>query len=272
MRTRPGSPYPLGATWDGAGVNFALFSENATGVELCLFNGDSRDEVRIPLTEQTDQIWHVQLPEVRPGQRYGYRVHGPYEPAKGHRFNPAKLLLDPYTKAIDGLVQWSDALFGYVTGHPDADLSQDDRDSAAGLPRCVVIDPAFTWGDDRPPRTPWNETVIYEVHVRGFTAQHPDVPGAFRGAYAGLSYPAVSEYLLPSSSRLTGGGCSGKLSWTPGRPTHGRRGDAYAGETATSWRAAPWHCCGCAPSLGVRPGRQGASGGGEPPWPKAEVP
>src|SRR3990172_3266650 len=129
MRARPGYPYPLGATWDGAGVNFALFSENATAVELCLFDGNGGDEVRIPLTERTDQIWHIRLPEARPGQRYGYRVHGPYEPAKGHRFNPAKLLLDPYAKAIGGTVQWSDALFGYVVGHPEEDLNRDDRDS-----------------------------------------------------------------------------------------------------------------------------------------------
>jgi len=195
MRTRPGHPYPLGATWDGAGVNFALFSENATAVELCLYDDNGRDEVRIPLTEQTDQIWHIHLPEARPGQRYGYRVHGPYEPAKGHRFNPAKLLLDPYAKALDGTVQWSDALFGYVVGHPEEDLSRDDRDSAAGLPKCVVIDPAFTWGDDRPPRIPWNDTIIYEIHVKGFTARHPDVPKPLRGTYAGLSCPAVVEYL-----------------------------------------------------------------------------
>lgn len=197
MRTRPGNPYPLGATWDGSGVNFALFSENATGVELCLLDGadGNREVARIPLTEQTDQVWHIYLPEVRPGQRYGYRVHGPYEPANGHRFNPAKLLLDPYAKAIDGIIRWSDALFGYPIGHPDADLARDDRDSAANIPKCVVIDPAFTWGDDRPLRIPWNETMIYEVHVKGFTARHPEVPRALRGTFAGLACPAAIEHL-----------------------------------------------------------------------------
>jgi glycogen operon protein len=197
MRTWPGSPYPQGATWDGSGVNFAVFSENATGVELCLFDGpDGSDEgARVPMTERTDQVWHVYLPEVRPGQRYGYRVHGPYDPAQGHRFNPAKLLLDPYAKAIDGTIRWSEALFGYRVGHPDADLSRDEQESAAYLPKSVVIDPAFTWGDDRPPRTPWNETLIYEIHVKGFTARHPEVPAPLRGTYAGLACPPVVDYL-----------------------------------------------------------------------------
>ena len=197
MRIRPGHPYPLGATWDGSGVNFSLFSEHATGVALCLFDGrdGDREVARIPVTEQTDLVWHIYLPEVRPGQRYGYRVHGPYEPAQGHRFNPAKLLLDPYAKAMDGTIRWSDNLFGYPIGHPDADLVRDERDSAAGMPKSVVIDPAFTWGNDRPPRTPWNETVIYEVHGKGFTARHPDVPEAIRGSYAGLATPAVIDYL-----------------------------------------------------------------------------
>ncbi|MGE5443727.1 MAG: glycogen debranching protein GlgX [Ignavibacteriales bacterium] len=198
LKVWTGNPYPLGATWDGAGVNFTLFSENATGVELCLFNRpDGNQQVaRIPMTEQTDQVWHIYLPEIRPGELYGYRVHGPYEPAEGHRFNPAKLLLDPYAKAIAGTVQWSDALFGYTIGHPDADLSRDDRDSARGLPKCVVIDPAFSWGDDTLPRTPWHKTLIYEMHVKGFTARHPDVPKEMQGTYAGLSCPAVIDYLL----------------------------------------------------------------------------
>ncbi len=197
MRTQPGSPYPLGATWDGAGVNFALFSEHATRVELCLFEGPNGNEelARIQLTEQTDQVWHIYLPEVRPGQQYGYRVHGPYEPAKGHRFNPAKLLRDPYAKAIDGTIRWSDTLFGYQVGHPDPDLCLDERDSGPDVPKSVVIDPAFTWGEDRPPRTPWNETIIYEMHVKGFTALHPDVPKPLRGTYAGLTCPAVIDYL-----------------------------------------------------------------------------
>jgi hypothetical protein len=154
MKTRPGDPYPLGATWDGRGVNFALFSEHATGVELCLFEGaNSPTEIaRLPVTERTDQVWHVYLAGVRPGQRYGYRVHGSWEPAQGHRFNPAKLLLDPHAKAIDGTIRWDDMLFSHVVGHPDADLARDDRDSAAAIPKSVVVDPAFKWGRDRPLR------------------------------------------------------------------------------------------------------------------------
>jgi isoamylase len=197
MKIWPGNPYPQGSTWDGAGVNFALFSENATAVDLCLFDGpDGNGEVAtIRLTEQTDQVWHVYLPQVRPGQLYGYRVHGSYEPEAGHRFNPAKLLLDPYAKAVAGTIRWSDALFGYTIGHPDADLSRDERDSATSLPKCIVVDPAFSWGDDTPPRTPWHQTLIYELHVKGFTARHPDVPPELRGTYAGLTCPAVVEYL-----------------------------------------------------------------------------
>src|SRR5919202_6215106 len=195
MKVWPGRSYPLGATWDGSGVNFTLFSENATAVELCLFDGGQQETARIKLRERTDQVWHTYVPEARPGQRYGYRVHGPYDPAQGHRFNPNKLLLDPYAKAIDGTVQWSDALFGYTVGAPDADLTVDERDSAAGMPKSVVIDTAFTWGNDRRLRTPWNETVIYELHVKGFTARHPEVPKAHRGTYLGLVSPPVLDYL-----------------------------------------------------------------------------
>src|SRR5919202_6070645 len=197
MRVWPGSPYPLGATWDGSGVNFAIFSENATGVELCLFEGSSghREAARVRLVEQTEQVWHAYLPEIRPGQRYGYRVDGPYDPGAGHRFNKAKLLMDPYAKAVDGTIRWSDALFGYRVGSKEADLRPDGRDSAAGVPKSVVIDPAFTWGDDRPLRTPWRNTIIYEVHVKGFTARHPGVPKPLRGTYAGLASPAAIEYL-----------------------------------------------------------------------------
>ncbi|HYB43777.1 MAG TPA: glycogen debranching enzyme GlgX, partial [Candidatus Methylomirabilis sp.] len=193
----PGSPYPLGATWDGAGVNFALFSEHATAADLCLLDpaDPAREAQRIRMVEYTDQVWHVYLPEARPGLLYGYRLHGPYEPAEGHRFNPAKLLLDPYAKAITGGVQWNDALFGYVIGDPEEDLSRDDRDSAPFVPKCVVVDGAFSWGDDRPPRTPWSRTAIYEVHVKGFTARHPDVPRPLRGSYAGLVSPAALGYL-----------------------------------------------------------------------------
>jgi glycogen operon protein len=199
IRTRPGRPYPLGAAWDGSGVNFALFSEHATGVELCLFEDPAdaaRETARIPIAHSRDQVWHVYLSEARPGLRYGYRVHGPWEPASGHRFNPAKLLLDPYARAIDGTITWDDALFGYELGAgDDADLKADPRDSAAHMPKAIVVDTAFTWGDDRPPRTPWNRTVIYEAHVKGLTKQHPDVPEALRGTYAGLAAPAVLEHL-----------------------------------------------------------------------------
>ena len=193
MRRWPGRPYPLGATWDGSGVNFALFSENAQAVELCLF--DDGRETRVPVTEQTEHVWHVYLPEARPGLRYGYRVQGPWDPAAGHRFNAAKLLLDPYARALDGTIKWSDALFGYQVGHPDADLLADGRDSAAGMPKSVVVDTAFTWGSDRPLRTPWTQTVIYEMHVKGFTARHPGVPRHLRGTYAGLIAPAALAHL-----------------------------------------------------------------------------
>src|SRR5574342_142302 len=178
MRVQPGQPYPLGATWDGEGVNFALFSEHATGVDLCLFDrpDDTKESDRIPMRERTNMVWHAYLPDARPGLLYGYRVHGPYAPEQGHRFNPAKLLLDPYAKAITGIVHWHEALFGYPIGHPEADLARDDRDSADGMPKSVVVETAFTWGNDRPLRTPWNETIIYEVHLKGITARHPDVP------------------------------------------------------------------------------------------------
>src|SRR5215210_6984882 len=177
MRVWPGLPYPLGATWDGAGVNFALFSENATKVELCLFDGPEAtvESEKIALPEQTDLIWHCYLPDVQPDQLYGYRVHGPYEPEKGHRFNHNKVVLDPYAKAVGRDLTWDDSLHGYTLGHPDADLSFDARDSAAFAPLAAVVDPAFTWGDDRPPRTPWHKTVIYEAHVRGFSKRHPAI-------------------------------------------------------------------------------------------------
>jgi len=186
----------LGANWDGEGVNFALFSEHATKVELCLFDESGRREVhRIQLHEQTDQVWHCYLPEARPGWLYGYRVYGPYEPAKGLRFNPHKLLLDPYAKQIQNDIKWSDSHFSYRIGHRNQDLSFDRRDSAPGMLKGVVIDPAFTWGTDRPPRIPWHQSVIYEVHVKGFTIQHPEVPPSLRGTYAGLGTAPVIDYL-----------------------------------------------------------------------------
>ncbi|HTW19266.1 MAG TPA: glycogen debranching protein GlgX [Mycobacteriales bacterium] len=199
MTTRvwPGSPYPLGATWTGEGVNFAIFSEHATGVELCLFDAadDATPRETIAMPEATDDIWHVYLPDVRPGALYGYRVHGPYEPEAGHRFNPAKLLIDPYAKAVSGAIKWSDELFGYTIGDPDLDLSRDDRDSAGAIPKCVVVDQAFTWGDDAAPRTPLNRTVIYECHVKGMTARHPQVPPELRGTYLGLASDPVIDHL-----------------------------------------------------------------------------
>jgi isoamylase len=195
MRIWPGRPYPLGATWDGAGVNFALFSEHATKVELCLFDSaDATKEAhRIELKEQTDQVWHCYLPDALPGHLYGYRVHGPYEPAKGHRFNPNKVLLDPYAKLIGRDVRWDDSLFGYKVGQDD--LTFDNRDSAPFAPLAAVLDSAFTWGEDRPPRNPWHKTFIYEMHVKGITMRHPEVPENVRGTFAGLASDAVIRHL-----------------------------------------------------------------------------
>jgi glycogen operon protein len=197
MRVWPGEPYPLGASWDGEGVNFAIFSENATGVELCLFDrpDDANDAARIKLREQTNMVWHAYLPDVRPGQLYGYRVHGPYAPREGHRFDPAKLLIDPYARGISGTLQWSDVLYGYQVGDAGADLSIDDRNSAGHMPKCVVIDSAFTWGDDRSPRTPWNRTVIYECHVKGMTCLHPEIPAHLRGTYLALASEPMIDHL-----------------------------------------------------------------------------
>ena len=196
-RTRPGVAYPLGAVWDGEGVNFALAAENPTAVDLCLFGGPDGNEqlARIPVTEVTDRVWHIYVPGIGPGQRYGYRVHGRYEPAKGLRFNKYKLLLDPYAKAIDRTITWDDTLFGYRIGHRRADLSRDNRDSAAAMPKSVVIDPSFEWDGDRRPNTPWHETIIYELHVKGFTKRHPGVPETLRGTYAGLACAPVIDYL-----------------------------------------------------------------------------
>ena len=192
----PGRPYPLGATWDGEGVNFALFSEHAERVELCLFDPKGKRQVDcVELREQTDQVWHCYLPDARPGLHYGYRIHGPYDPQQGFRFNARKLLLDPYAKSIVGTLRWSDAHFGYRLGGKREDLTPDDRDNAFGMPKCQVVDSAFSWGDDRPPNTSWNDTVIYELHVKGFTHLHPDVPARMRGKYAALATPPVLEHL-----------------------------------------------------------------------------
>jgi isoamylase len=196
MRVWPGRPYPLGTTWDGAGTNFAIFSEHAKKVELCLFDSpDSTSEsMRITLPEYTDHVYHGYFPDIEAGQLYGFRVYGPYNPLEGHRFNPHKVVLDPYAKAIGRDVKWDDALFGYSVGRDD--LSFDTRDNAAFCPLASVIDTAFTWGDDRPPRTPWHKTLIYECHVKGFTARHPDVPEERRGTYAGLASEAAISHLL----------------------------------------------------------------------------
>jgi isoamylase len=196
QRVQEGRPFPFGSSWDGLGVNFALFSANATKVELSLFDADGSTEVeRIELPEYTDEVWHGYLPDIRPGQVYGYRVHGPYVPKEGHRFNPNKLLLDPYAKQIVGELQWNHALFGYTFGSPDGDLSFDARDSAAYMPKCRVIDPAFTWGDERRPNVPWERTIFYEAHVRGFTMRHPAVPEADRGTVAGLMHHEIVDYI-----------------------------------------------------------------------------
>ena len=197
MRIWPGTPYPLGATWTGKGVNFALFSEHATRVELCLFDAIDTDKeaYRFALPDYTDHVWHGFLPDVLPGQLYGYRVHGPFEPQQGQRFNPHKILLDPYAKSIGRDVRWADELFAYRLGDPEADLSFDERDNAAYAPLGMVIEPAFTWGDDRPPRTPWHKTIIYELHVKGFTQLHTQVPERLRGTYAGLASEPVITYL-----------------------------------------------------------------------------
>jgi isoamylase len=197
IRLDDGMPYPLGATWDGRGVNFALFSAHASAVDLCLFKPAGRHETeRFRLPHRTDQVWHGYLEAVKPGQLYGYRVHGPYAPDKGHRFNPNKLLIDPYARRLHGRIMWHDALFGYRLGAHRGDLTIDRRDSAPMMPKSVVDDPTYTWGDDRPPSRSWSSTVIYETHVKGLTYLHPGVPLAMRGTYAALGHPAIIEHLV----------------------------------------------------------------------------
>ena len=191
LRPWPGRPTPLGATWDGEGTNFALFSHDAEAVDICLFEADGR-ETRVPLEESTHHVWHGYLPQIGPGQRYGFRVDGPFEPARGLRFNPAALLVDPYAKALDGEFRLDEAVFGSVRGK---DHVQQHRDSAPFVPKSVVVSDAFPWGEDRLPRTALADTVIYELHVKGFTAQHPGIPPALRGTYAGLGHPAAIRYL-----------------------------------------------------------------------------
>ncbi len=194
MQVWPGNPYPLGATYDGSGTNFALFSEVAESVELCLFGLDDdppADETRVQLREVDAFVWHAYLPNIGPGQRYGFRVAGPYEPAKGLRCNPAKLLLDPYSKAVDGEVQWDEAVFPYRFDSPG---ERNDADSAAFMPRSVVVSPFFDWTGDRQPKRPYNESVIYEAHVKGLTQLHPDIPEEIRGSYAAIAHPVMLEH------------------------------------------------------------------------------
>ena len=193
---RPGRAYPLGPSWDGRGVNFALFSAHAERVELCLFDDTGQQETaRIELPQYTNQVFHGYVADIGPGQLYGYRVHGPYDPARGHRFNPNKLLIDPYARALFGKLEWSDTHFGYRLGAPDGDLSFDDRDSAPVMPKCRIVDLAYDWQGDRPPQIPWSRTVIYETHLRGFTKLHPKVPEDRRGTFAGLAEPTIVQYL-----------------------------------------------------------------------------
>ncbi len=195
MKIRPGNPYPLGATWDGNGINFAIFSENATRVDLCLFDSaeSAHESLRITMPEQTDMVWHCYLSEVRPGQLYAYRVHGDYDPAAGHRFNPAKVVMDPYAKGVGRTVRWNPALFAYRFDDPG---SMDERDSAAFAPLAAVIDGSFNWNGDKPPKIPWHKTIIYEAHVKGLTRLHPGVPEELRGTYSGIGSDPVIEHLV----------------------------------------------------------------------------
>ncbi|MFL4972510.1 MAG: glycogen debranching protein GlgX, partial [Microvirga sp.] len=196
FRIDDGSPAPLGATFDGRGVNFALFSANATGVELCLFDPKGNREIeRVALPRRTDQVWHGYVDGLVPGQLYGYRVHGPYDPRRGHRFNPHKLLIDPYARQLYGRVRWHEALFGYRMAG-ERSRTPDRRDSAPSMPKCIVEDPSHRWGDDRPPRRPAPDSIVYEAHVKGLTQLHPDVPQAMRGTYDALGHPAVIDHLV----------------------------------------------------------------------------
>lgn len=197
ITTYPGSPYPLGATWNNEGVNFALFADNATRVDLCLFDSvtDTKEVATIRIKERSHQVWHVFLPDIKPGQLYGYRVHGPHKPEEGHRYNHHKLLIDPYARAIAGTIHWSDALFGYEINHADEDLSFSKLDSAPFIPKCVVVNDDFDWGNDTPPKVPYHKSIIYEAHLKGFTRLHPEIPEHLRGTYAGMSHPVAIQYL-----------------------------------------------------------------------------
>lgn len=193
----PGNPYPLGATWDGQGVNFAVFAENATGVDLCLFDAmnSPTESERIRILEVSHHVWHAYIPGLKPGQLYGFRAHGPYDPQNGLRYNPNKLLIDPYAKAISNPVNWNDSLFGYILGDPEEDLSYSEIDSAPFVPKGVVIDTAFDWESDQPPKVPYHKTIIYETHVKGFSQTHPDIPEPIRGTFAAMAHPVSINYL-----------------------------------------------------------------------------
>ena len=193
----PGRPYPLGSMWDGEGVNFAIYADHATAIELCLFDDetDVKESMKLILTERTHHIWHIYLPGIKPGQLYGYRVHGPFRPEEGHRYNPHKLLIDPYAKAISGVIQWHDALFGYVMGSEEADLGMSELDSAPFIPKGVVIDEKYDWEGEEPLDVPYHQSIIYEAHVKGFTMMHPEIPEEIRGTYAGMSHPVTLSYL-----------------------------------------------------------------------------
>ncbi|MCF2517027.1 glycogen debranching protein GlgX [Dyadobacter sp. CY351] len=197
LKVLPGNPFPLGSTFDGNGVNFAVFSENAEEVNLCLFKSehDTEEYIKIKIEEVTHHVWHVYIPGLKPGQLYGYRVAGPYEPEKGHRFNPNKLLVDPYSRALAGDLKWDDALFGYEIGHEEGDLSFSESDSAPFIPKSIVIDGQFDWEDDRRPEIPYHDSIIYEAHVKGLTMTHPDIPEEIRGTYAALAHPVTIKYL-----------------------------------------------------------------------------
>ncbi len=197
MKLYPGQPYPLGATWDKKGVNFALFTEHATSVELCLFDSekDQKEKHRIRLTEHTHQVWHCYIPDLNPGQLYGYRVGGPYEPQNGHRFNPNKLLIDPYAKAVAGIIRWDDSLFGYDVNSEEKDLSFSESDSAPFIPKSVVIDESFDWEGVEAPKTAYHHTIIYEAHVKGLTKQLDGIPDNIRGTYSGIAHEMTINYL-----------------------------------------------------------------------------
>ena len=197
MRTTvyPGSPFPLGAAWDGEGVNFAIFSENATAIDLCLFDAKTNREKRIRIKEVDNHIWHAYVPELKPGQLYGYRVYGPYEPQNGHRFNPNKLLIDPYAKALSGPVEWDNAIFGYEIGNAEEDLSFSEKNSASHVPKSIVIDPSFDWEADKAPKIPYHQSIFYETHVKGFTKLHPEIPEEIKGTYSAIAHPVTIQYL-----------------------------------------------------------------------------